>query len=56
MLNLKRASELVYEAASRGAKVIILPEMFVCPYTKEFMLNAKEFCSPQVHGKAYDML
>jgi omega-amidase len=30
--NLKRAESMVREAASAGAQVIMLPEMFVCPY------------------------
>lgn len=30
--NLKKAAHLVEEAAIAGAKLIVLPEMFVCPY------------------------
>jgi len=37
--NLSRASELIREASSQGAKVIMLPEMFVCPYNEEHMLK-----------------
>ena len=43
-INLKRAAAMVRSAASDyGADVIILPEMFCCPYTKDHMLAAKEF-------------
>lgn len=30
--NLKRAREMIKEAAKRGARLVILPEMFNCPY------------------------
>ncbi len=30
------------EAASNGADIIVLPEMFVTPYTKTYMLKDKE--------------
>lgn len=30
--NLRKAAEMVRTAASGGAQVIMLPEMFVCPY------------------------
>lgn len=41
-LNLKRAEEMVREAAANGADIIVLPEMFVTPYTKHYMLKDKE--------------
>ena len=37
--NLKRAQEMIKEASSNGAKVIMLPEMFVGPYTQKYMLE-----------------
>ena len=30
--NLQKATEMVQEAAEKGANVIILPEMFICNY------------------------
>ena len=33
---------MVREAASAGAQVIMLPEMFVCPYQRDFMLQSAE--------------
>jgi predicted amidohydrolase len=35
---LKRAGEMIREASQNGADVIVLPEMFTCPYTKQYML------------------
>lgn len=34
--NLKRAGEMIVEAAERGADLIALPEMFNCPYQQEY--------------------
>ena len=40
---------MIREAASRGANVIMLPEMFVCPYTgKHMLLNAEKICESDV--------
>ena len=52
--NLKRASEMVREAASKGADVIMLPEIFVCPYVKDHMLASKEPANET--GGTYSML
>jgi len=44
--NIQRAAEMVREAADRGARMVILPEMFNCPYqTKLFPAYAEEFKS-----------
>ena len=51
---MKRAAEMVREASKQGAKVIMLPEMFPCPYMKPFMLEHKEPAAPG--GETYDML
>ena len=40
--NLKRAGEMIRQASQQGADVIVLPEIFTCPYTKEHMLGNKE--------------
>jgi omega-amidase len=45
---------MVKEASKNGAKVILLPEMFVCPYTHEHMLKNKEPATPE--GETYKML
>ncbi|MGB9792931.1 MAG: nitrilase-related carbon-nitrogen hydrolase, partial [Thermacetogeniaceae bacterium] len=34
--NLRRAEGMVREAAERGARLVVLPEMFICPYGNEF--------------------
>lgn len=34
--NLCKAEEMVREAAGRGARLVVLPEMFNCPYGNEF--------------------
>jgi omega-amidase len=47
--NLKSAERMIREAAARGANVIMLPEMFVCPYTgKHMLLNAEKVCEADV--------
>lgn len=41
--NLRRASEMAAEAASNGAELLILPEMFCCPYeNRRFKEYAEE--------------
>ena len=52
--NLKRAGELIRQASSNGAQVIMLPEMFTTPYLKPYMLDFKEVAGPG--GETYDML
>ena len=54
--NLERAAQLVKEAASKGADVIMLPEIFNTPYTKKYMLQDKEFASEDNQGETYKML
>jgi len=34
----------------------MLPEMFTCPYTKEWMLKEKEFASEDRQGETYKLL
>jgi predicted amidohydrolase len=29
---------MIKEASNNGADVIVLPEMWICPYTKKYML------------------
>ena len=47
---------MVTEAANSGADVIMLPEIFVCPYMKEHMLRHKEFADEDNHGETYSLL
>lgn len=54
--NLQRARKMVTEAAGKGADVIILPEMFTCPYMKEHMVKHKEYADEDNHGETYDLL
>ena len=47
---------MVRKAAARGADVIMLPEIFNTPYTKEYMLKDKEFATEDNHGETYTLL
>ena len=47
---------MVTTAATQGADVIMLPEMFVCPYNKEYMLKEKEYADENNHGEVYSTL
>ena len=47
---------MIREAAKNGADVIVLPEMFTCPYDQESMLKAKEFASAKNPGETYSLL
>ena len=47
---------MVAKAVSGGANVVMLPEMFVCPYNKDQMLAAKEFADPDNHGETFGLL
>lgn len=41
--NLRRAEARIQEAAEAGAELVMLPEMFACPYRNDyFVLNAEE--------------
>lgn len=58
-VNLAKAGDLIRTAASNGAEVIVLPEIFCCPYTKEYMLKEKEMIvddSPEKSGPAFNFL
>lgn len=35
-INLRKAGQMVREAAGRGAQLVVLPEMFQCPYANKF--------------------
>lgn len=35
-LTMEKARRMVYEAAERGAQIVALPEMFNCPYSREY--------------------
>ena len=45
--NLKKAASMVKEAAANGADIIMLPECWNTPYTKEFMLKDKEYANDE---------
>ncbi len=51
-LNLRCAGERVAEAAGRGAQIVVLPEMFCCPYTSKSFVKNQE---PQ-GGRAWQAL
>lgn len=54
--NLQKAREMVTEASNKGADVIMLPEIFNCPYMKEHMLKNKEYADEDNHGETYSTL
>ena len=59
MTNLHKAEEMVNQAASAGANVIMLPEMFVSPYVGSHMLkNAEPVCEDDISksGETSQML
>lgn len=37
--NINHAVDMVTEAAINGAKIVVLPEMFNCPYENKYFLN-----------------
>jgi len=41
-LNLDRAKQLLIEAAENGSDIIVLPEMFICPYNNDYFLQYGE--------------
>ena len=47
---------MIREAARNGADIIILPEMFPCPYQKEYMLRHKECASEDNKGEIFKLL
>ncbi|SET62405.1 Predicted amidohydrolase [Natronincola peptidivorans] len=50
--NLSKAEEMIREAKREAAEVIILPEIFNCPYNNEYMVEMAE----DYPGKTTDML
>ena len=47
---------MVREASQNGADVIMLPEMWTCPYTKIEMLKNREPADESNQGEAYKLL
>lgn len=50
--NSKRAGEFIDEAAERGADIVVLPEMFNCPYKASYFPEYAEF----IGGDTYNFL
>ena len=42
LMNIMRAEEMIEEAASSGANVVVLPEMFICNYDKDSFKENEE--------------
>jgi len=53
--NLDHAQELVSQAAASGADVVILPEMFVCPYQDQAFLENAEPAGERIWWALSDM-
>ncbi|RJX19328.1 MAG: carbon-nitrogen hydrolase family protein [Ammonifex sp.] len=43
--NLDRAREFIHRAAGSGARLVALPEMFICPYVARLFPNYAESCA-----------
>lgn len=41
-INLKHADELINKAAKAGSEILVLPEMFVCPYSTKYFKDFSE--------------
>lgn len=52
-LNINKSRDMIYEAADNGASVIVLGEMFNCPYESEYFLK---FAEPIPCGETFEML
>ncbi|MHC6179883.1 carbon-nitrogen hydrolase family protein [Clostridium sp. JNZ X4-2] len=52
--NLKKAQDMIYEAAHRGAEIIALPEMFNCYYNLKYFGKYAE--SSYAYGETLNML
>ena len=51
--NLARAIRLIGEAAARGAKLIVLPELFLGPYFCQFPDDRTAFTQGENGGEEY---
>jgi len=40
--NLDRAKQLLIEVAEKGSDMIVLPEMFTCPYNNDYFLLSRK--------------
>jgi len=37
-LNLEKAKDMIKKAANKGSDIVILPEMFNCPYSSKYCM------------------
>ncbi len=51
--NLNRAGRMIEQAVAQGAKMVILPEMFNCPYQQEFF---PKFAESEANGETVQFL
>ncbi|XP_021720482.1 omega-amidase, chloroplastic-like isoform X1 [Chenopodium quinoa] len=54
--NLNCARNMLEEAADKGAKLLILPEMWVCPYSHEYYAKCAEELDKEESSQAFSML
>ncbi|KAK9734461.1 hypothetical protein RND81_04G141400 [Saponaria officinalis] len=54
--NLVRARNMVEQASYNGAKLVVLPEMWVCPYSHEYFAKCAEDLNGESPTPAYSML
>lgn len=51
--NIFKAKNMIYEAADKGAEIIVLPEMFNCPYNNKYF---REYAETYPNGDTLNML
>ncbi|KMT20719.1 hypothetical protein BVRB_1g006930 isoform B [Beta vulgaris subsp. vulgaris] len=54
--NLDSARNMLQEAADKGAKLLVLPEMWVCPYSHEYFAKCAEELDKEESSQAFSML
>ncbi|KAK9149181.1 hypothetical protein Scep_007938 [Stephania cephalantha] len=54
--NIARARELIQDAAAAGAKLVVLPEMWNCPYSDEFFSKFSEDFTDEKASPSFAML
>ncbi|XP_021859346.1 omega-amidase, chloroplastic isoform X2 [Spinacia oleracea] len=54
--NLNRARNMLEEAANKGAKLVVLPEMWLCPYSHEYFEKCGEELNTEESSATYHML
>lgn len=54
-LNIKKTREMVKEAAEKGADIVVLPEMWCCPYRTDYFLKFSEDKNGPIYNSMVEM-